>query len=101
MHISKKNKFSSYTYKIGTHGHIYCTPFSPTSNLNSTNTNCLFEQCMKKLSLTPLVEEEAASLNTRICSGRDNWLKFWPELSLFHLAKPPHTEMGKNLGQSH
>ena len=84
-----------------THRHAYYLLFSPTSDLNSMNTNCLFEQCMKKLSLTPLVEEEAASLNTRICSGRDNWLKFWPELSLFHLAKPPHTEMGKNLGQSH
>ena len=54
----------------------------------------------EELSLTPLVEEEAASLDIRTWSGRDTWLKFWPELSLFHLAKPPHTEMGKNLGQS-
>ena len=94
----KKNKLSCYTYKIGTHGHIYCSPFSLTSNLNSMNTNCLFEQCTKKLSL---VEEEAASLDTRPWSGGDPWLKCWPELSLFPLAKPPHTEMGKNLGQSH
>ena len=96
-----QKKFLSYIYKKVTHRHAYYLIFSPTSDLNFMNTNCLFEQCMKKLSLTPLVGEEAASLNTRTGSSRDNWLKLWPELSLFHLPKPPHTEMGKNLSQSH
>ena len=33
--------------------------------------------------------------------GEEPCLKFWLGLSLFHLAEHPHTEMGKNLGQSH
>ena len=96
-----QKKFLSYIYKMVTHRHTYYLLFSPTSDLNSMNTNCFFEQCTKKLSLTPLVEEAAASLNTRTCSSRHKCLKCWPELSRFHLAKPPHIEMGNNLGQSH
>lgn len=58
---------------------------------------------MKKLPLTPLGVREATGLDIRTWGSHGRrvlWLNLLG-LSLLHLAKPPHTEMGKNLGQSH
>lgn len=82
---------------------MYHVPFSSMSDINSKNTNCLFKQCRRKPSLTALGVGEAARLGVRTGidhGGRQPQLKFGRGPSPLHLAKPPHTEMGKNSGRS-